>query len=175
LPLELPPPGQLLTGSVFEVVLHRAAVLLLPLTARTGFMQGLYVKLLPVPDLPPGVPRVAQDRRHRAQRPHRTTTVRISARVSSRRTWDPSVVLGAGDPGYAVPGQALSLYPPRDRRGHRLAFQPVRPAGDVPPVYLALTSRRPASWRLEDHQLRRTSSSPRTRSASAQPSWVPAR
>jgi len=44
-----------------------------------------------------------------------------------------------GDPDHAVPGQALGEHPPHDRRGHRLLFQPVRPAGDVPPVHLALT------------------------------------
>jgi SWIM zinc finger len=86
------------------------------------------VGTLPVPHLPPGIARVRQDRRDRAQRPGRAGTVRVPLGVGGRRARDPGVVQRPGDPGCAVPGQSLGEHPLHDRRGVRVRRQPVRPA-----------------------------------------------
>ena len=92
-----------------------------------GRVDQVKVGALPVPHLPARVPRVAQDRRHRAQRPPRTRPVRVPRRVRGGRARDPGVVQRPGDPRRAVPGQPLREHPPDHRRRDRVRFQPVRP------------------------------------------------
>src|SRR6266851_4755574 len=62
----------------------------------------------------PGVSRISEDRRHRAQRPTRTGPVRVTAGVGGGRARDPGVVQGAGDPRGAMPRQPPGEHPRHD-------------------------------------------------------------
>ena len=89
--------------------------------------QNYRVGALPVPHLPPRVTRVTQDGPHRVQRPRLATAMRVAARVGGRRAGDRGVVEHAGDPGHAVPGEALREDPRHLLRCLRVRLQPARP------------------------------------------------
>ena len=84
------------------------------------------VGALTIPDLPPRVPRVGEDRCYRTQCPRYSRAVRVPLGVGGGRTRDTGVVQRPGDPGGAVPGQPLGEYPRHHRRGGRIRLQPVR-------------------------------------------------
>jgi len=93
---------------------------------RVGRVDQVGVGSLPVPHLPPGVPRVGEDRRHRAQRPRCSRAVRIPPGVGGGRARDRGVIQRPGDSGHAVPGQPLGEHPRHHRRSGRVRLQPVR-------------------------------------------------
>jgi len=92
-----------------------------------GRVDQVMVSALPVPHLPPGVPRISEDRRDRAQRPRCPGPVRITAGVGGGRARDPCIVQGPGDPRGAVPGQPPGEHPLNNRRRSRVGLELVRP------------------------------------------------
>jgi hypothetical protein len=99
------------------------------------------VGALPVPYLPPRIARVGQDRRDRPQRPRCPGAVRVPFRVGGGRARDPGIVQGAGDPGYAVPGQPLGEYPLDDRCRGRVRSEAVRPPAPCGVGFVRMRSR----------------------------------
>jgi hypothetical protein len=95
--------------------------------ARVPWVCELGVGALPVPDLPAGVPGVAQDRRHCAEGPRRARAVRVPARVSRRRARHARLVQRPGDPRPAVPRQPLGEHPRHHVRRAGVGLQAVRP------------------------------------------------
>ena len=115
--------------------------------ARAGRAMGG----LPVPHLPAGIARIAQDHRYRAQRPRAATAMPVPARIHVRRTRDPALGELAGDARHAPALPTPREHPPHVRCRRRIRVETlqsppplrVRPIRVRPAVHQPVSVRRP--------------------------------